>query len=120
MTGDMNDLYRRIGGLQSSVETLTKTWGEQDRQATEGRRELYRKVDELKTEVTKMTGRVDQLAEDVSEIKPAVKNFEATKNRGQGERNIIRIVWSILVAGVGALAYVINDWIHLFWPPKGH
>jgi phage shock protein A len=118
MTGDMDNINRWIGGLQASVENLTRSWGEQDRKATEGRRELYRKFEELKNEVTRMTGRVDQLATDVAEIKPAVKKFEAAKNQNAGAQRMIKIIWGALVAGIAAVAYSITDIIHLFWPPR--
>ena len=118
MTGEMNEVNRSIGALQSSVEALNRNWAEQYRKATEGRHDLYRKVEELKGEIIRMTGRVDHLTHEVGEIKPTVKGIVADKNQSKGANNIIRIIWGVLVAGIGAVAYVINDWIHLFWPPR--
>lgn len=109
-----------LGDLQGTVRAMAEQWRQQETAATEGRHALRDKVEELKTEVTRMTGRVDQLSVDVAEIKPAVKTIEAKDHRGQGERNIIRIIWGILIAGISAVAYVISDWVHLLWPPRGH
>jgi predicted RNase H-like nuclease (RuvC/YqgF family) len=114
----MDEINRLVGGLKASVENLTDSWKEQDRKATEGRRELYRKVDELSKEVTQMWGQVEQLGREFAEMKPAVRQFEDGQHRTAGATYVIRILWTALVAGIGAIAYVIHDWLAVFWPPK--
>lgn len=116
MTGEMHEFSRLIGMLQSSVETLTRQWGEQDRKATEGRRELYRKFDEIKTEVTELAGRVGRMAEEISDMKPSVDTFDQLHQQGIGSKKTMAIGWTVLVGLIGAMSAGIVELIHLFWP----
>lgn len=118
MSNDMNEINRAIGALQSSVETLTRTWSEQDRKATEGRRELYRKVDELKSEVTEAKGRVAKVAEEIAEVKPAIKRFEAQRQREEGVRSTVKLIWGGVVVFATGLGYAGHELLLWFWPPK--
>jgi len=120
MTGEMNEINRTIGALKASIDYLTAAWGEQDRKATESRRELYCKFEELKTDVTRMIGRVDQLASEVAKIDPAVSAFEAARNQSKGARAIMKLIWGALIAGIGGVAYIINEWIHMIWSSQRH
>lgn len=116
MTGEMHEISRLIGMLQASVETLTRQWGEQDRKATDGRRELYRKFDEIKTEVTELAGRVGRMAEEISDMKPSVDTFDQQHQQGIGSKKTLAIGWSILIGMIGAISAGAVELIHLFWP----
>lgn len=122
MTDDYGHVREELGALRASVDNLLTTWGEKDRQATEGRRELYRKFDELKDEVRDTSAKLESLARDFLKMEPAVQRFEIARHRSAGANWALRMVWSALIAGVGAIAYVLHEWagtlISLFWPPK--
>lgn len=116
MTGEMHEISRLIGSLQSSVETLTRQWGEQDRKATEGRRELYRKFDEIKTEVTELAGRVGRMAEEITGMKPSVQTFEQQHQQGIGSKKTVALIWGVIVGFITAVSAGAVELIHLYWP----
>jgi chromosome segregation ATPase len=122
MTEGMNEINRTIGRLQASIENLTKTLGEQDREATEGRRELHRKIEELKNKVVRIATELQKLSEDFTKMEPSIVRFEQRRQRSIGERGVInvviKLVWGALIAGIGAVSYVISDFIHILWPPR--
>jgi len=74
----IHDMSRAVGALESSVKTLTATWARQDAQATEGRRLLHGKVDELRTQQAILTGQVAQQTQELAEVKPALKPGDYT------------------------------------------
>lgn len=116
----VGELRGTVGALKGAVETLTVTWAEQDRKANDGRRELYRKVDTLGTDITKMGKDIEFLSQEVSEIKPAVRTLENRGHQTRGAKAAMGLLWGALLGGVGAIAYVIHDLFAVLWPPKGH
>lgn len=116
MTAEMHEVSRLIGSLQSSVETLTRQWGEQDRKATEGRRELYHKFDEIKTEVTELSGRLGRMAEEVTAMKPSVQTFDQLHQQGIGSKKTLALVWAALIGLIGAVSAGLVEIIHLLLP----
>lgn len=120
MTEETGQIRESIGALRASVENLTKIWAEQDRKANEGRRDLYDKFDELKDRFTALEGRVAQGLRDIADMQPAVDRMEVARHRAAGARGLIKYVWTAIVTGVAAVAYVVHDLILALWPPKGH
>lgn len=114
MTGpEINDFSRALGSLEASVANLTRTWAEQERNATEGRRALHRKMDDIKDDVGAMTGRVDSLANEVAEISPAVKEFKQQRERAIGAMKFGRWMWGAMLAAAGMVGWAINEWLRL-------
>jgi hypothetical protein len=116
--GELNENSRILGGLQTAVETLTRTWAEQDRRAAESRQRLYENFDGLKSDIRDRMGAVEQsvatLAADVAAMKPAVQDWKETKLKSIGAtfatklmgRSIYFIIMVALV-GIGwVLAHV--------------
>src|SRR4051812_33060087 len=99
-------MSRAIGSLESSVKTLTETWQQQDREATEGRRLLYDKVDELKSAQAKMASQFTQLTSKFAEIEPAIKRFERERQRKEGANSLAKIIWAGLLTFAAGLGYV--------------
>lgn len=124
MTEGVHEMSRAIGGLEASVKSLTDTWQRQDRDATEGRRALHKKVDELKSQQAILTQKVDdqtkKLAEELAEVKPAIKRFEAQRQRVEGARSAVKVMWIAAVAFATGLGYAGHELLLYFWPPKGH
>jgi hypothetical protein len=100
---DEHAIARIIGGLEAKVEGFQTNWVEQDRRATEGRRFLFEKMDGVAKEVQHLTHTVADVVEDVSEMKPAVADWVATKNKAIGASGAARLMWTLL-GGVGVAA----------------
>lgn len=125
MADSIDEISRAIGSLESSVKNLTETWQRQDREATEGRRRLYEKVDELKAQQEELarqqqdlTGKLTKQTEELSEIKPAIKRFETQRQREEGARSLIKLMWMGIVAFATGLGYVGHELLIYLWPPK--
>jgi 2-oxoglutarate dehydrogenase complex dehydrogenase (E1) component-like enzyme len=114
----------------SVTETLNHfatAWGEKDRQATEGRRALHRKMDETRTEsaetraeVTRLVERIEGLQglpakvdalekqvapfiETVRRIEPIVNKIDRTYTQGTGVAFLIKAAWMAAAGAIGAL-----------------
>jgi DNA repair exonuclease SbcCD ATPase subunit len=125
MADRIDGISHAIGSLESSVKTLTDTWQRQDREAAEGRRRLYDKVEELKAQQEELarqqqdlTGKLAKQTEELAEIKPAIKRFEAQRQRAEGARSLIKLMWMGIVAFATGLGYVGHELLVYFWPPK--
>jgi uncharacterized small protein (DUF1192 family) len=118
MPDNIHEMSRAIGSLEASVEAFKETWVGQDREATEGRRILHGKIDEIKAIQGVTTQQVAQLTSEIAEIKPAIKRFEAQRQRSEGGRSMVKILWGGLLAFLAGLGYAAHDLLGFFWPPK--
>lgn len=118
MTDNIHEMSRAIGSLESSVKTLTTTWAEQDREASEGRRILYGKVDELKSQQGTLTSRLAQLTDEFAEIKPAIRRFEIQRQRAEGASSLRKLIWTGIVTFAAGLGYVGHEFLIYLWPPR--
>lgn len=109
---------RAIGALEASVKHLTETWKHQDDEATEGRRRLHEKLDELKSQQEALAATVAQQTRELAEIKPAIESFKSARDQQIGAQKLGKLLWGAFLAAAGGVGYVIGDWLHLFWPPK--
>jgi hypothetical protein len=120
MTDNIDGMSRAIGSLEASVEAFKETWVGKDREATEGRRVLYSKIDEMKAVQSVTTQQVAQLTAELAEIKPAIKRFEAQRQRSEGARSMVKVLWAGLLAFATGLGYAAHELMVFFWPPRGH
>lgn len=128
-------LERAIGGLLSSVQTLTSTWARQDQEAGEGRRRLHDKVDALVGKVTELAVRVQHMSEEVAamkpvvaraehigeqveEIRPSLTAFNDQKQQNIGSKKVIALIWTALFTLASTAGAIAVKLIELFWPPK--
>lgn len=118
MTESIHDMSRAIGSLEAIVKALTETWQRQDDEATEGRRVLHSKMDELKQQQAVLTTKVQQQTEKLAEIEPAIKRFEAERQRQEGAASLFKVLWMGLVAFATGLGYAAHELLQFFWPPK--
>lgn len=116
--GEIHQVSADIGGLKKSVEILTSTWQQQEQSATEGRRQLHAKFDEIRNDVTKLTGRVDQMASTLCEIKPAIDVFKSARERQLGAQWMGKLIWVAFIGIAGAIGGVIVEFLHI--RPSGH
>jgi hypothetical protein len=68
--------------------------------------------------MTETKGRVGQMAEEIIEIKPAIKRFEAQRQHEEGARSLGKVLWIGFVAFASGLGYAAHEFIVWFWPPK--
>lgn len=118
---DIHAYSRALGSLEASVTNLIKTWSEQERNASEGRRELHRKFDDLKDtlkdEINDLARRFETMATDMTEIKPAIDEFKNQRQRAIGAKNFGKYLWGAMLTAAGGIGWIINEWLHY---PKGH
>ena len=118
LTRQLMELNRTVGGLAGTVTTLTETWKHQDREATEGRRRLYVKFEELQSSVIGLTGRVNAIVGEVEEMKPSVRNFDQQHQQNIGSKKTLAAIWGalfVLAGSAGAIGVKLLEW---FWPPR--
>lgn len=118
MSESVHDMSRALGKVEAIVSALTETWQRQDDEATEGRRLLHNKMDELKQQQAILTTKVQQQTEKLAEIEPAIKRFEAQRQRSEGARSMAKLLWGGLLAFATGLGYAAHELIVIFWPPK--
>lgn len=111
-SGEVHEVSRIIGGLQTAVENLTTQWAEQDRQATEGRRIMHDKIDNLNISVISAQGDITALKREMAEIKPTVRAGEAAQLEGAGMRKLLRMLWQVIYALLCASGGIIFDRLH--------
>jgi ERCC4-type nuclease len=118
LTESERETSRAIGSLEATVKHLTDTWQHQDGEATEGRRRLHQKIDDLTTKQTKLEETINQQTKELAEIKPAIKRFEAERMRREGANSLIKVAWGALIAFVYGLGYAGHELLQYFFPPR--
>lgn len=111
--GAIHQVSADIGGLKKAVEMMTTTWQQQELAATEGRRALHARFDDVRNEVTKLTGRVDQMAVEMSEIKPAIDTFKSARERALGAQRLGKIIWGAFIALAGLAGMALGEIFHI-------
>lgn len=119
MTESERETSRAIGALESTVRYLTDTWQSQEREATEGRRRLHQKIDELTSQQQALEATVRQQTKQLAEIEPAIKRFEAQRQRQEGAASLFKVLWLGVVAFATGLGYAGHELLQYFFP-RGH
>lgn len=105
------EMSRAIGGLESTVKTLTTTWQSQEAGASQGRRDLHQKFDALSGKVGELAGKVDTALKDLGEMKPSVEAFENAKSQALGGLKLGRWLWMALpFSGGTVVAWFLTHW----------
>lgn len=124
------ELHQTLGALKAGFEHLNDTvkqmvsmWGNQEKDASAGRRVLHDKMESLKETVTEMGARVASVEKTLVEIKPAVVEFENQREQQKGAMKLGKLIWTAMLAASGTMGGAIG-WgaAHLFGgaPPPGH
>lgn len=109
----LREMSRTIGGLQATITTLVSTWQSQEAQASQGRRDLHQKFDNLRDDVHEIGSQVSGALKDIAEIKPSVQAFENAKQQAKGAQTLGKIIWAILGFGGVGLGWVLANWISI-------
>lgn len=115
---EVDEMSRSIGKLEAIVRALTDTWQRQDDEATEGRRNLHRAVDDLRQQQTVLAGKVQRQTEQLAEVEPAIKRFEEQRQRQEGAASLFKVLWLGVVAFATGLGYAGHELLGYFWPPR--
>lgn len=118
MADSIHEISRLIGSLESEVRTLRQTWQHQDREASEGRKRLHDKVDDLKMQQGVLANKVEQQTKELAEVKPAIKRFETERQRREGANSLLKLLWVGVVAFATGLGYLGHELLVYLWPPK--
>jgi hypothetical protein len=120
---ELAELYRIVGGLQASVDAmrgqvsdLMTQWRTQENNASQGRRQVYEKVDALGTQVTVLTTRVDGIAKTYAEVDAFRETATAERHEKIGSKKTIAVIWSVIVAGISGTTALIIEIVHQLWP----
>ena len=105
----LNEMNRSVGALQQVVTHMTDTWRSQEQVATEGRRLMHSKMDMLKEGVAGLTGRVDNMAGELSALKPAVQEFKDEKLRDEGAKRLGKYLWGGMLTAAGFGGWGIHE-----------
>jgi chromosome segregation ATPase len=116
VTESERETSRAIGSLESTVQHLTETWQRQDSDATEGRRRLHQKIDELTAQQAALAATVRQQTAELAEIKPAIKRFEQQRQRQEGAASLFKVLWLGVVAFATGLGYAAHELLQYIFP----
>ncbi|UGA46747.1 DUF1515 family protein [Bradyrhizobium quebecense] len=103
----------KIGGLESTVSTLLQTWQRMEEKASEGRKDLHRKVDDLRAEMTAMGAQVTTATKDISDMKPTVQAVQNVQVQATGVRNASRWLYWAAVGLSGGVGWIITNFIDI-------
>ncbi|WP_228749979.1 DUF1515 family protein [Bradyrhizobium sp. BR 10261] len=98
-------MAKSIGGLESTVGTLTRQWRDQDEKASVGRRDLHQKIDGVIAEVHGLKASVTAAISDIAFMKPIVDGVVEARQQVTGAVKAGRwVYWLIFGSGGGAAA----------------
>lgn len=116
----LREMARTIGGLESTVKNLVTTWQSQEASASQGRRDLHRKVDELREDLHQVGNQVAGALKDIADIKPSVEAFENAKAQAIGAQKLGKWIWAALPFAGGGIGWAIANWITITPRPPLH
>lgn len=125
IVGQIGVLNRLVGSLESSVRHLTQQWERNDRDASEGRGRLHTKLDEVKEELaetrndmTRLGGRLDQIASEVTTMKPQIATVTVERHEQIGSKRTLAMIATALMAAASIFGGLLVKLFDVFWPPK--
>lgn len=104
-----DNITRELATLTATVAGLKEQWQRQDAAATLGRRELYRRFDELKFKVIETTHKVDNAMADIAMMKPAIELFKNGQQQIVGASRVMRVLWAMAVGIAGMIGWAIHE-----------
>lgn len=110
-------MAKSIGGLESTVTSLTTQWRAQDEKASLGRRDLHQKIDALVNDLRALEGSVKAAISDIAFMKPIVDGVIEARQQVKGAVKAGRWVhWLIFGSGGGAaLLWVASHFVTVGW-----
>lgn len=104
-----------IGGLKSTVDSISSQWARQETNASAGRAGLHAKIEAVQGSVTNLSGRVDTLTDKVASIEPSMKAFEREELRQEGAKRLGARIWAIMMLAAGLAGWGIHEAVGWFF-----
>ncbi|MET3991690.1 hypothetical protein ABID65_003330 [Bradyrhizobium sp. S3.9.2] len=98
----LRDMAKSIGGLESTVTSLTTQWRAQDEKASLGRRDLHQKLDALVNDLRTLEGSVKAAISDIAFMKPIVDGVIEARQQVRGAVKAGRWIYWVASGGGGA------------------
>jgi|SRR5579859_7344069 len=119
--GGIHQMSEAIGGLKSdvrslkdSIDNLNRVWGQREEAATEGRRQVHEKVDNLRQDFTRLSAEVENVSQDIVEIKPAIDEFKNARQQAIGAHKLGKLIWGAMLTAAGLSGWAISETLHLW------
>lgn len=104
----MDGISRAIGSLESSVVNLQQAVESQGRLASDSRDAIHLKLEEGTAEMGALRHEIETMKVSLQTIEPAVKNFEKARQRREGQKSLMVIMWTVIVVFATGLGYAAN------------
>ncbi|OKO69292.1 hypothetical protein AC629_41395 [Bradyrhizobium sp. NAS80.1] len=108
----LRDFARTLGGLETTVKSLTSQWRDQDEKASLGRRDMHQKIDAMRDDVRKLEGLVGTAIADIAIMKPIVDGVLEARQQIAGAAKAGRWIYWVMSGGGGAFALYVAS--HFF------
>lgn len=126
MTEQDHILLRAFGNLEGTVASMATQWREQERHASDGRKHLHDKFEELLGKVLVLSNTVNNVQQDVAELKndietkvmPPIAESKEKQAEKRGARHVGKMLWVGALAMVSAASYGIHQLISWLFPIK--
>ena len=96
-----------------TVSTLLQTWQRMEDKASEGRRDLHRKVDALRADMTTMGAQVATATKDIADMKPTVQAVRNVQAQATGVRNVTKWIWGAGMFLIGGVVWIITNLVDI-------
>jgi len=108
--GEFRELDRIVAALGAKIDAFQAHWQKQDDRATEGRKFLYDKFDELGNDFQAVRYEVRDLSKDMNSIKPKVEILESIRLEAKGAVRVARFGWLIVGAIGASVPWIVGHW----------
>lgn len=105
----VGELRGEMRSVKASVDNLNYVWGEREKSATDGRRIVHEKVDLLSKDILRIGADVENLTEEIANIKPAVQSAEKERTERDGAIKFGKGIWAV---GAGLFGGTVAELFH--------
>lgn len=116
MSAEPNELWRTLGGIEKSLETVISTLAEDRVAAASYRTDVRKELGAVKDSVGTLTSDLKSCKSDIAEMKPEVESQKQRMLMSKGAANLavgLGKFSSIIWGGLGAtIAVMAERWLH--------
>lgn len=117
-----DSVARALGDLQGTVRSMAEQWRRQDEAASNGRRALYERFDDVVHEVGTVSAKLDAVTQDVAEMKNDIKTevmptIDTVRMAAAHRLGVIwagKIFWAFLIGVAGAVSFAVHELLQYF------
>ena len=115
---NLDQMNRTIGGLEAVVKALGEQWRQQEASAVEGRKALYKRFEDLASDLHLITVKLDTLlAEHDEKVMPTIDAYRIASAQRVGFLFAGRLVWAFTIGVFTVLGFVLHELISYL---RGH